>query len=426
MKRTCVSTIYMNALTSAAFKFAEARVDSCNTKYKKKVFNSAYDVYRNIGLYMYIQLYTQSYNARDFKFNHLFCLDLKKFSARFYKKVLLDMEKQKLIVINNHYLNAKDKKTSFTKSYLIHRDVMKKMDDAKEKLIYQTVEIDVPEKVEKVLCKEKVSKPEEVKEARTILTRFNEQQQNESDSRCLEFYERLDYDEKALREYCGNDDLKFDKFQSKLYRLNVNAKFIKGRFYHVFHELPKDLREEVLRCDNEHIKEVFDVSASDLHMLAKHLESIEEIPDSELLKFQAAVKSDLREEISKLHSTHPNRDRVKTAFKVYLNGDKRQFNWLSSTSLLGTIDLYFQANFPHIREYIKKTENIWEICMNEEFKVMSEDLVEELFKEGVVSFTCHDAIYVKQSDVKKVRDIKERFYKALDFKNDRYESLFNL
>lgn len=256
------------------------------------------------------------------------------------------------------------------------------------------------------------------------LNRFNRRNHSENEvSKIRQYYNQLEYDENKLDEYCGNDDFLYNYNKRRLLRLSQKAKLIKGRWYHPFHEFTKKFRETVLTFEGEHIKEIFDISASDMHMLAKYLENIDDIPQNELIKFQKDVKNDFRKKFGSRKDGKCTA-KVKKAFKVYLNMKKERYDCLRFNSLPAKIDEYFIENYPHIREYVKNTNDIWQISMNEEFNIMSDQMVNELEKHGIKSLTCHDAIYVKQSA--QVPNIKKMFYQNLDLISDRTENMMNL
>ena len=226
--------------------------------------------------------------------------------------------------------------------------------------------------------------------------------------------------------------------RNKLRKLNNDPEVYWNRFSHLFHQLSKDFREKILRLDGEPIKEVFDIPASDLHMIAKTIENIDSIPIKEIKRFQQLVKDDFR----KIFGTRKDgkcTENTKLAFKKYLNKQKNQYSNIRTGSTQYKIDEYFKENIPNVREFIinfkeittdKKTSKaLWAECMNLEYETMSIRLRNILDREKhIKSLTCHDSIYVKVSDLKKItkQEIIEYFYEAIDLLIDREVNFFNL
>ncbi len=413
--KTVISTYYIEKINELAFDFATTRSQSFPIKYQRKVFNSTYQVYKNISLFLYLKLYKTSVNTTSFKFNHIFCKELKKFSCKLYYKIISDLANNNVIAINKHYFHG-NPEISFSKSYLIHKDIFHKINQNKQKFQYSLTQIDIPIKVLNLLNVKNVNEYNEELCLNQKLNRFNREEPLKKNSPILNFYNQLKYDEKQLDDFCENDDILYNFNKRKLLKLNQQPKLIKGRLYHPFHEFSKKFRESVLMFENEHIKEIFDISGSDLHMLAKHLENVIDIPKDELINFQIDVKNDFRRKFG-IKKNGKCKANVKTAFKVYLNLKKDKYDKFRKGSIASRIDEYFKIRYPSIREYIINTDDIWQIAMNEEYDVMSNKMVEELYRQGIKSFTCHDAIYVKESV--NVPNIKKLFYQKLDFISDR-------
>lgn len=421
--KTVVSTYYLNKIDSLAFDFANARAQSFPKRFQKKVFNSAYQVFQNISLYLYLKLNKATLDKTNFKFNHIYSKDLKKFSCKLYHKIIQILSENNIIKVNNHYFHG-EPTISFSKSYLIHKDIFYSIDESKRKLKYQLKEIEIPEKIVKILNVKSINNEDDSIDTQKKLNRFNRGNQPKNEvSKIRYYYNQLQYDENKLNEYCDKDDFLYNYNKRRLLRLNQQPKFIKGRFYHPFHEFSKNFRETVLTFEGEKIKEIFDISASDMHMLAKYLEQNDDIPLKELIEFQNDVKNDFRKKFG-VRKDGKCTSQVKKAFKVYLNLKKDRYDNFRYNSIASKIDEYFKENYPHIREYIKETDDIWQISMNEEFKIMSDKMVSELEKHGIKSLTCHDAIYVKESV--QVPNIKKMFYQNLDLISDRTSKMLEL
>lgn len=418
---TYIAKTYLNLIDKLANDFADTRAKTFPQKSYARVFNSTYSVYYNISVYLYIRLNKLSANKTDFSFNRISSLRLRKFSCKLYKSVLDNLIDNQIIVRNNHYFNSP---SGFSKSFLIHKNLIRKINEEKQKFQYKFNKIDVPSKVISI------GKLISISENKTTITKLCLNRYYRTNSPIDELihhthYNELTYQENQLNSFCKDDEILYNSMKKKLNRLKNLPVFTKGRFYHVFHNLSKQFREKVLQLDGENIKEIFDISGSDLHMLAKHLEN-EDIPTNELAKFQNAVKDDFRKLFGIRKRDGKCKKFVKTAFKVYLNSKKSAYSTFRYNSIYHKIDDYFETFFPHIREYIINHDTIWQTAMNEEFEIMSNRLVNKLKKDGIKALTCHDSIYVKISDSNKLKNIEDLFYDELDFITDRMNKLYDL
>jgi len=310
----------------------------------------------------------------------------------------------------------------YSKSYLIHREIFHKINESKLKFAYELKQIEVPVKVFELLGYSDLTNEEDSFYKNRKLNRFNRTNKTKETYYSLNFYNQLSYSDKDLDLYCKDDDILYLDSKRRLKFLKNQPTFVKGRWYHPFHEFSKKFRENVLTFEGEHLKEIFDVSASDLHMLAKHLED-EQIPQYELIKFQRAVKQDFRTLFGKKKNGKCTAY-VKKAFKVWMNSKKERYDNFRFESLPWRIDEYMKVHFPTVRKYVESTDEIWKLTMNEEFDVMSVKMVNELHKMGVTAFTCHDAIYVKKSV--QLPEVKKIFYQKLNLASDRIDEMLNL
>ena len=80
-----------------------------------------------------------------------------------------------------------------------------------------------------------------------------------------------------------------------------------------------------------------------------------------------------------------------------------------------------------MRKFIQAHDDIWQICFNREFEIMSDKMVKRCWYErGVKALTCHDALYVKKSDIKKMSDIYRFFQETVDLQWDRWRVMMSL
>jgi len=414
--KTKINTEYLKKIEKLAADFAVRRTKLFLPESYDKVYASAYDVYYSIGVFLYIKLYKTSYNPSDFNFNRIHSSTLKRFSCKLYHKILLDLRDNDILRVNDHYnwvpeRNHK-KQLTFTKSFMLSSDVLRMIHQAEAKMKKDTV-IYIPERVLKSYPLE-----DDVKRSKVIVEDDSESRLNrnlvgttEGHVSTPNFYNELQFDEDSLKSFCKDDDIQEHFLRKDLKKLNDPPKLVKGRWYHSFHSFTKKFRETVLRLDGKKLKERFDVSGSDLHMLAKILEDEKDIPWRELRRFQLDVMNDFRKKFG-ARRDGKCKAQVKRAFKVYLNS-KEPFYWsIRGSSICKKIDGYFEQNFPSIRDYIIHKDEIWLDLMNAEFKYVSDGLVRELYeKHRAKALTCHDSVWIKEDE--DVPDIKSIFYDVL-------------
>lgn len=419
---TNISKLYLDMITDLARTFAQTRSGSYPKNYQKKVYNSTFEVYYNIGVYLYIRLIKISGNKLKFSYNHIDSVLLKRFSCKLYKHILDDLILHKIIVRNDHYLH--NKKYGFSKSFLIHRNIFHKINDSKCRLNYELINIEVPQKIIDITGYSSVDNEDDFSNI-TKLNRFNGNKQIRKIWNLDYYYNQLSFDPKSFNDYCQDDDFLYIHYWKKLQHLQDDPKFIKERWYHAFHEFPKDFRESVLRFEGENLKEIFDVTACDLHMLAKIVEK-ENIPVRELKEFQNEVKSDFRKKFGVRKRDGKCTAYVKNAFKIYMNSKRSFYDNIRYGSICWRIDQYFQMNFPTIREYLVNHDKFWQEMMKYEFETVSTGMFKELQHRGIKSFTVHDAIYVKRSV--DVQDIQQIFYNSLNLLVDieeKFDKMFS-
>ena len=124
---------------------------SLNGKYEKKSFNSQFQIYSDIAIMLYLRTYKLSRIKNRFDTNNIPANTFKRISKRHYKKVLTHLEKNNIITINKHYCNLRLAKMNnmepFSRSYILHKDIRKKIESEIEKFKYKTVEVKLSERV---------------------------------------------------------------------------------------------------------------------------------------------------------------------------------------------------------------------------------------------------------------------------------------
>lgn len=438
--KTYISKTFLDKIEDLSTTFAETNSNHLQGRFKVKSFNSTKKNYTNIALFFYLNSFKFSPNSIDFNFNRFSSSEFKKISKKQYKEVIDDLSLNKVIVVNNSYSNNDD---GFSKSYLITSNILSDIKESKFKFNYKSELIVIPDillsvgRVPSIICgnfnqKDKIIGADETKLDKEYNRTITTEEIKKTE------YSKLTYDEEALKEYCCGDEMMEVFLRNKLRKLNNDPEVYWNRFSHLFHQLSKDFREKVLRLDGEPIKEAFDIPASDLHMIAKTIENIDSIPIKEIKRFQQLVKDDFR----KIFGTRKDgkcNENTKLAFKKYLNKQKDQYSNIRTGSTQYKIDEYFKENIPNVREFIinfkeittdKKTSKaLWAECMNLEYETMSIRLRNILDREKhIKSLTCHDSIYVKVSDLKKLtkQEIIKYFYEAIDLLIDREENFFEI
>lgn len=413
---TQIETTYYIELKRLASKFAAERASKFIPTSQTKVYRSTYEVYMTIGLYLYLKCGAGSIDLTDYNFNRIHSSIFKSFSCKLYHKILDDLEKNQIIRRNNHYNYIQNRngveQQIFSKSFLFSHSIQRRIRQVRHKMKYKTTEVELPRKLEKLVVEcEKVAASRKLNTNLVQETRTDVIDKHSCPVDRLNYYTDLNFSEKSLKEFCEDDEWKEIYLRKTLRRLKDDAVWKFSRWYHAFHRLSKECREKVLRFEGEHIKEIFDVSGSDMHMLAKHLEN-EDIPVGELMRFQKDVINDFRKLFGARKSDGKCTSRVKTAFKVYFNSNKSFYRHIKQGSICSRIDEWFKMHYPTIRDYIANKEDLWKDVMESEFDVVSKKMFKELSRRGIKSLTCHDAIYVKESI--NVPDIKDIFYQCLD------------
>lgn len=416
--RVSILTEYLEKLKECALDYAQRRSEEYDRRYKKKVFNSTYRKYYSIGMFLYLRTGPHTMDMKDFNFNRIHSSLLKKFSCKLYHKIILDLEKNQLIRINNHYNYIRkrhgQKQKTFSKSYLLPHSAISGIKNELQKFKKsRTTVAEFPLEIERVLngylhLEEDVPQ----RKLNTNLIESSERieipEQTVIDTISKKYCE-LTVDEDSFAEEFKNDWFGHQYWRRRLERLKTPASFKDGRFYHEFHLLSKRLRELLLRHDGKKLKEIFDIRGADLHMLAKAAEKF--APAKEMLAFQKDVISDFRKRFGVRKRDGRCTAKVKQAFKVYLNSKRDFYDLIRYGSICWKIDEYFKEKYPTIREYIISHNDIWKTSMKEEFEVVSCKMSKELARRGIASFSCHDALYVHEDE--KVDDINELFYDCL-------------
>ena len=108
-----------------------------------KSWNSSYNRYVQLSLFLWFRLWKLSLCPSKFEFNHIHKLSLQRIGGRHYKEIIDDLKTRKILIENPHYMyvtsHASPEAKSYTKSYVIHH----KLRGLLEKQGIETVEIEV-------------------------------------------------------------------------------------------------------------------------------------------------------------------------------------------------------------------------------------------------------------------------------------------
>ena len=404
-------------------------------RYYTQSFNANKRNYTEIAFIVYIISYRVATYKLYFNNNNIDSRVFKSVDRNNYSKILADLAVNNVIVVNNSYSVG-----NFSKSYVLHKDMLVAINNRISQLNNSIVYIDLNNyqhlyKIFSSLPSIYVAQPTTDEDNK--LNRNYKRELKYEDLEMTE-YQNLSYDEDALKQYCNGDELMEYYFTEQLKKLKHPPKFIWNRYYHLFHQLSREFREQVLRFHGKKIIEVFDVPGSDMHMFAKLIESTD-VKEKDIIKFQYDVKHDFRTLFGICKRTGKANAYVKTAFKKYFNSKKNFYSNIRGGSICWHIDQYFQDNYPSIRELLINWEELditgetkkglWADMMWKEFEVISTRLSNLLWKEKQMHcFTCHDAVYLTEDDAENIteKEIKEMFYEALDLLIDRQENFYNL
>jgi len=255
-------------------------------------------------------------------------------------------------------------------------------------------------------------------------------------------YKYLDYDDESLKKWCRGDTLEYMKCKKKIDEMFKDPLWVKGRYYHAFHQFPHKFREKVLRFKGMKLVEVFDIPAADLHTLAKILEVDPETSyyQKTLKEFELDVLRDFRKDFGTRKKDGKCLGWVKRAFKIYLNlQSPGKYDHFRTGKIVQKINNYFEKKYPAIQSFIRNHNDIWLESAKREFKIMSDYLFHNLAAEGIPAFTVHDAVYVPEVFVpyltetnletgSKRNRITKMFYQSLQLRYDQecFSNLFEL
>ena len=184
------------------------------------------------------------------------------------------------------------------------------------------------------------------------------------------------------------------------------------RFYHYFHELPKELRP-YLCLDNEKLVENFDVHNCHYTMLAAILDS--SIPEKEYKDYYFKTSTGIFYEDIARFAGWNSREDAKNACVKYLNLENKKISRSRKCLDKGGhptyiyeayVDKYFETFFPNVRNFIYSNKDTIRQSINEaETKLIVNCVIRELYeKYGIEALSLHDGIFMKESDAKWLKD----------------------
>lgn len=435
-----INNVFIDRIEELSSEYASRMAEGKSGRYFTQAFNAAKRKFTEIAYLIYLRCTKNLHCDDSFVGNNIHTDIIRAIDSHNYTKILSCLEDNEVIVVNNTY-----KVNDFSKSFIIHPSMRIKVNNSRYKFNYKSTLVDLNKfkhlhKMIQSLPSIYVAQPTIEEEKMVKLNKENRKYKREIKEEQMKNteYQKLTYDEDSLIKYCQGDEVMEVVFRMKLKQLTEQPKLIWNRYYHVFHQLPKTFREEVLRLNGKRIYEVFDVPGADLHMLAKLLET-KDIPHKELIKFEQDVKQDFRKLFGICKRTGKAKAYVKTSFKRYLFARSDFYNNLRTGSTCWHIDQYFQTNYPSIREELikwdetnisgKKTKSLWADSTLIEFETISvrmRNLLQQRF--NMPSITCHDAVYLIEEDAERITDkqLLKVFYDSLDLLVDRQETLYNI
>lgn len=270
----------------------------------------------------------------------------------------------------------------------------------------------------------------------------------------IHLYSRLTLDYDGILNECGNDKTYAGHIAGKIKRgLSKEANMSNWRIYHAFHQIPKNFREAGFLLYGEHLKEAFDVTGADLHFICKIMEKDPQFNEilhpewyDELIRFEEAVKIDFRRGFGIVKKTGKCLSRTKMAFKLLFNfkcqwkpesddldeviqkaykqkdSDRplRAFQrCFPKSAMMQSVCQFMRSRFPRIFLWLSANRSgLWQKMNKIEFSLMSNKMCAKLWELGIDALTVHDAIYLRESDVKRAPDLTKLFYECIDLKCD--------
>ena len=208
-----------------------------------------------------------------------------------------------------------------------------------------------------------------------------------------------------------------------------------GRIYSKFHTLKRILRNDLKLC-GEKITEVFDISHCYPTLLAVLIggrleEKVVKHYRNYIMKND--IYLDALDEAG-IEKTKENRNKIKPYFNKFILSTKkdikRNLKWEDENNdprIFAAVVKFFKNRFPEIFDFIINYETTTKIVNGKKkktIKTLAHDLqkiekiiIDELTSKLEVPYlTLHDAIYLKESDVKNIKiNFEEEFRKILKF-----------
>lgn len=241
------------------------------------------------------------------------------------------------------------------------------------------------------------------------------------------------------------------KFISWYKELNLgNGHFSEsdGRFYHMFHHMSKEERQNI-RWDGEPVVEVWDAHCSFMAVLCYYLKYFKEYDSKEEKEafmrdantmLNIIIGDDIYRCVANCFKYHKDRKDAKILFQSYRNISRKVYfrkdGHLKDTYYARQyyeVDNFFKRHFPHIRNFIldyptrkemdidryefiinednklekkyrlKSVSNITHDIMPYEFRLISLGVCRDIYNDyGIKTLTVHDAVYMKESDRKRL------------------------
>ena len=204
-----------------------AKAEGKSEKYYKYAFNAAKSNFAEVAYLLYIKCFKLAGDISKFNGNNINSSYFKSIDPHNYQAILDILAANNVIVINNSYAAKR-----FSKSFILHHDIIYSINDSKYKFNYNSTLIDLSSyqhlykmfqpfpsiyvdqtRSDNVLREEKFNKNK-----REYKKTYEDKEMEKTN------YQMLTYDEKSLIEYCAGDELMEYYYRQKLKDLIIMLK----------------------------------------------------------------------------------------------------------------------------------------------------------------------------------------------------------
>jgi hypothetical protein len=249
INNTYIHNEFIQLIDKLSTQYADTKALGKQGRYYTQSFNAAKANFTELSYFLYFRLFKLSVNPSAFEVNHIDRSTLKAFTNN-YKEILKSLVDNDVLIVNSCY-----KVNGFSKSFIFSKYTLSLINNSRLKFNYKSTLIDISKyhtlyESLSSFPSIYVSQPTNEEE---IEAKFNKDKRREYKTTHPEEevenmnYNKLTYDKKALQEYCAGDELMEHYYTQKLKGLAKQPEIIWNRYYHLFHQLPKEFRTSVLR-----------------------------------------------------------------------------------------------------------------------------------------------------------------------------------